>query len=97
MGQIFKGNLLPRDADSLSVKRRSFLKRLGNEFSDRTGMLSRGGLYYDRFMKELPNRRMRETFKKKEFKRLQIVGQFNLGFIVVTLNDRASGDLFILD
>ena len=85
------------DAESSSIKRRSFLKRLGNEFSDKTGMLSRGGLYYDRFMRDLPNRRLRETFKKKEFKKLKIIGQFNLGFIICTLNGTASGDLFILD
>lgn len=60
-------------------------------------MLSRGGLYYDRFMRDLPNRRLRETFKKKEFKKLKIIGQFNLGFLVCTLNGTASGDLFILD
>ena len=28
---------------------------------------------------------------------MQIIGQFNLGFIVCTLNGGASGDLFILD
>lgn len=95
--QIFKGNLLPPDSASRIRKKRSFLKRLGNEFSEKTGMLSKGGLYYDRFMREVPNRRLRETFKKKEFKKLKVIGQFNLGFIVCTLNGSASGDLFILD
>jgi len=73
------------------------LKRLGTDFAEKTSMLSRGGLYHDRFMRELPNRRLRETFKKKEFRKMKILGQFNLGFIVCILNNAATGDLFILD
>lgn len=60
-------------------------------------MLSRGGLYHDRFMRELPNRLLRETFRKREFRKVRIIGQFNMGFIIGTLNGTARGDLFILD
>ena len=92
---VFQGNLLPLDPGLR--KKRNFLKRLGNGFGDKIGMLSKGGLYYDRYMRELPNRRMRETFKKREFKKLKVIGQFNLSFIICTLNSTATGDLFILD
>jgi DNA mismatch repair protein PMS2 len=37
---------------------------------------------------------MKAHFKKKEFLKLKIIGQFNKGFIVCTLNKQ---DLFILD
>ena len=37
-------------------------------------MLSKGGLYYDKLMKDIPNRMMRETFKKREFSKLKITG-----------------------
>ena len=40
---------------------------------------------------------MRAIFKKKDFKKLKILGQFNMGFMICTLNGNASGDLFILD
>ena len=60
-------------------------------------MLSRGGLYFDRYMKEIPNHVLKRTFKKKNFTKLQIIGQFNLSFIVATLEGSARGDLFILD
>jgi DNA mismatch repair protein PMS2 len=60
-------------------------------------MLSKGGYYFDRFMREIPNRRLKYTFRKKEFSKLNVVGQFNHGFIVCTLNGSARGDLFILD
>ena len=72
--KIFRGNLLPMDGVTNVRKRRSFLKRLGSEFADKTSMLSRGGLYYDRFMRDLPNRQLRATFKKREFKKIKIIG-----------------------
>jgi hypothetical protein len=37
-------------------------------------MLSKGGLYYDKFMRDLPNRQMRLTFKKKEFLKFRTIG-----------------------
>lgn len=37
---------------------------------------------------------MKMHFKKKEFMKLKIIGQFNKGFIVCTLNKQ---DLFIID
>ena len=94
--QVFRGNLLPTDRDSLK-KKKSFLKRLGTDFSDKVGMLSKGGLYHDRFMRDLPNRKIREVFKKREFRRMQIIGQFNVSFIICTLNGNCNGDLFIID
>ena len=60
-------------------------------------MLSKGGLYHDRYTLELKHRKLRETFRKKEFKKMKIIGQFNLGFIICLLNHGATGDLFIID
>lgn len=95
---VFKGNVLPAEGKSLPGRRgRSLLKRLGPDFQAKTSMLSKGGTFYDSFMRNLPNRKMRETFKKKEFKKLKIIGQFNLGFIICTLESTATGDLLILD
>jgi DNA mismatch repair ATPase MutL len=37
---------------------------------------------------------MKTYFKKREFLKLKIIGQFNKGFIVCTLNKQ---DLFIID
>jgi len=48
-------------------------------------------------MREVTLKRLRGVFEKKDFKHLQIIGQFNLGFIVATLSGNATGDLFILD
>lgn len=35
-----------------------------------------------------------KMFSKEDFEKLKVIGQFNLGFIMATLNER---DLFILD
>ena len=37
------------------------------------------------------------TFNKEEFNKMDIVGQFNLGFIIVTLKVNGKYDLFIID
>ena len=83
-----KGNLIGKSQKKVSV-----LQKL----NEGCNFLSTGGLYFDRYMKEVTLKRLRAVFKKKEFKKLQIIGQFNLGFIVCTLNGTDTGDLFILD
>ena len=72
--QILRGNLLPTDGIAHVRKKRSFLKRLGNDFSEKLSMISNDGKYYDHFMRDLPNRLMRSTFKKREFKKIKVVG-----------------------
>ena len=44
-------------------------------------------------MREIPNKVFRQTFYKRDFQNLKIVGQFNKSFIVATLGS----ELFILD
>ena len=51
--------------------------------------------FLDRFMTSVNNRKVKEVFLKREFYQLQIVGQFNKGFVLATLNN--GRDLFILD
>jgi DNA mismatch repair protein PMS2 len=43
---------------------------------------------------QMDERALMKMFQKEEFKELQVVGQFNKGFIMATLNVT---DLFILD
>ena len=45
-------------------------------------------------MYELTNEHMKKKFLKKEFLKLRVCGQFNLGFMICTLY---KNDLFILD
>lgn len=46
-------------------------------------------------MNAVDNDKLKKVFLKREFYSMRVIGQFNLGFIVATLNhDR---DLFILD
>jgi len=65
-GGLGGGNLL----SIRKTRKTSFLKRLGAKFTDNTTMLSRGGLYFDRYMKEIPNHVLKRTFNKKNFTRL---------------------------
>lgn len=46
-------------------------------------------------MTSVHNDKLKKVFLKKEFYTLNIIGQFNLGFILATLNN--GRDLFILD
>jgi DNA mismatch repair protein PMS2 len=46
-------------------------------------------------MTSVHNDKLKKVFLKKEFYSLNIIGQFNLGFILATLNN--GRDLFIFD
>ena len=51
-----------------------------------TSYLHPGGRYFDAMMRDIPNSVMRQTFIKKQFAELKIVGQFNKGFVLALLN-----------
>eukprot|EP00347_Sterkiella_histriomuscorum_P014588 403360310 len=71
--------------------KRSFRMRLKPKFQN-TNYETRW--YYDYLMYGMTNENMKKSFWKKEFLKLRVLGQFNAGFILCTLNDY---DLFILD
>ncbi|CDW74833.1 mismatch repair endonuclease pms2-like [Stylonychia lemnae] len=74
------------------IDKKSFRMRLKGKFQ--TTNYECGFKYHDKLMYMLTNEAMRKTFWKKEFTKFRTIGQFNLGFLVCTLN---GNDLFILD
>lgn len=51
--------------------------------------------FFDKYMTGVNNEKLKKVFLKREFYSLKIIGQFNLGFMICTLNN--GRDLFILD
>ena len=78
-------------SDFLSQKI-AFKYRLRPKFQ-RTNYISQNK-YHDQLMFDLDNDMMHKKFWKGEFNHLRVVGQFNTGFIVCTLN---KNDMFIFD
>jgi len=72
---------------------KSFFERLGPQFSDMP--IQSKSNFYDKYMMGVHNDKIKKVFLKREFYAMTIIGQFNLGFIVGTINN--GRDLFIID
>jgi len=72
--------------------------RLLNEKTDISSMISEHhfNIHIDENQNEQAEDELRRQINKTDFERMQIIGQFNRGFILVTLNDQLS-QLFIVD
>jgi len=51
--------------------------------------------FFDKYMTGVNNEKLKKVFLKREFYSMRIIGQFNLGFMIGSLNN--GRDLFILD
>lgn len=81
------------DIENQLKRPRSFFDRLGPEYAQLT-VQSRSG-FFDKYVASVHKDKLKQVFLKREFYSLQVLGQFNLGFIISTLNN--GRDLFIID
>lgn len=84
--------LIQYDVNTYPQSRSSFKDRIKKKYLEQ-GLVSKFK-FYDQMMFSLPNDHVKKMFNKRNFLALKVIGQFNKGFIVCTLNDT---DLFILD
>eukprot|EP00347_Sterkiella_histriomuscorum_P011975 403370380 len=91
--QTFIRNLTTQNPQNLrEAMKIPFQLRLNQKLRQKIYEQSRG--FYEKMLFAMNNDILRKKFAKKEFLKLKIIGQFNDGFVIATLN---KNDLFILD
>ncbi|CAG8491776.1 9915_t:CDS:10 [Paraglomus occultum] len=82
------------DINKLKNRKKNKKATLIRKLPDKTHLVDAG---LDAESNAIAERELNRVISKEDFIRMKVVGQFNLGFIIVKLDSVSGGDLFIVD